>query len=169
MPSIRLVASTGLDTDVSIACLFTPVLGSDEDVALARAVMVALNTDGLADADATLPGLNDDNRRGWWGDLDTAEIWGGWPIGSQLWLMSRDKITDQNAKQGSTLEKANRFINAALQPFVDLGFCSSFDVSLAVLSGPNGPSGIGGTITIYRGPKSAIALAYQDLWTTYGG
>ena len=149
--------------------MFTPIAGADSDVALARAVMVALNTDRLANADAPLPGLNDSNRRGWWGDLDAATIWDGWPIGTRLWLLTRSKITDQNAAQGSTIATAQSYITEALQPFVDEKFCSSFTVELSLLNGPSGPYGITGTITLYRGPKSAVALAYQDLWATYGG
>ncbi len=168
MASIRLITQAGL-VDVTIRCVFTPVAGSDEDVALARAVLVALNTDRRAHDDDTLPNPNDDDRRGWWADLDAQAIWGGWPIGNRLWLLTRAKLTDQNARLGSTVAQAQAFITECLQPFVDAKFCTSFDVVLTTLIGPAGPYGIGGTITLVRGPKSAIALAYQDLWSTYGG
>ncbi len=32
-----------------------------------------------------------------------------------------------------------------------------------------GTDQISGTITIYRGPKTAIALQFQDLWRDFGG
>ena len=56
MASLRLVAETGLKTDVSIeGVLFKPQPGPDSDIALARAVLVALNTDRLALPDDALP------------------------------------------------------------------------------------------------------------------
>ena len=169
MASLRLVAETGLKTDVSLAVMFKPKAGPDSDIALARAVLVALNTDRLAMPDDTLPNPRDDNRRGWWGDLDAGTIWGGWPIGTRLWLLSRTKITDANAAQGSTLARAQQYIAEALQPFVDAKICTSFTTALAVLTGSNGDYGITGTITLVRGPKSAISLEYESLWAPYGG
>ena len=169
MASLRLIAKTGLKTDVTIDLLFAPKPGPDSDIALARAVLVALNTDRLALQDDSLPNPRDDNRRGWWGDLNAKTIWGGWPIGTRLWLLTRAKITDANAAQGSTLARAQTYIAEALQPFVDAGICSSFSTSLSVLTGPSGDYGITGTITMVRGPKSAISLQYESLWTNYGG
>ena len=170
MASLRLIARTGLKTDVSIQLFFKPRPGADSDIALARAVLVALNTDRLALPDDQLPNSRDDNRRGWWGDLDAQTIWNGWPIGTRLWLLTRSKIiTDQGAAEAPTLQLAQGYISEALQPFVDANICSSFDIALSILSGPSGNYGIGGTITLYRGPKSAIALEYEDLWTPYGG
>ena len=170
MPSIRLIQSTahpaGVPTyGVGIEALFRPVAGPDTDVALARAITVALNSDRRALDDDKLPTEQGDDRRGVWADTDAAAIWGGWPIGSRLWLMGREKITDSNAAQGSTIEKARRFIAEALQPFVDAMICTSFTIDLA----RQGRDRIGGTIKIFRGPKVAIALEFQDLWSVYGG
>lgn len=164
MPSIQLVQSIG-PTDVGIDTLFMPTIGPDQNVALARAIMVALNTDRLALVGDTLPNEQDSDRRGWWGDLNAASIWSGWPIGTRLWLMVRDKITGSGAKQGSTIAKATGFINEALQPFVDAKIFSRFAVSLHVV----GTSKVTGTITIFRGPKQAIALKYEQFWAPYGG
>ena len=169
MASLRLIAKTGLKTDVTIDVLFAPKPGPDSDVALARAVLVALNTDRLALPDDLLPNQRDDNRRGWWGDLDAKTIWGGWPIGTRLWLLSRAKITDANAAQGSTLARAQTYISEALQPFVDASICSSFSTNLSVLTRAGGDYGITGTITMVRGPKSSISLEYEELWAPYGG
>lgn len=165
MASIQLLVQ-GRPFAVSLAVLFTPIPGvDDEAIALARAVQVALGTDRRALADDVLPvpppaGQVPD-RRGWWGDTNAATIWGGWPIGVRLWLMARDKITGSAAKQGATIEKARRYIAEALQPFVDAKLCSSFAIALS----QTGRNKIEGTITLYRGPKSAIALQYQDFWT----
>lgn len=163
MPSIRLVQKIGL-TNLTIDTLFAPKAGLDSDIALARSIMVALNTDRLALEGDTLP-TNDNDRRGWWGDLNADTIWGGWAIGTRLWLMVRDKITGSSAKQGATVARATGFITEALQPFVDAKIFSRFSVALQVI----GTSKVVGTITIYRGPKTAIALQYEDFWAPYGG
>lgn len=170
MPSIRLLSSKADPASAStfgpgIECLFRPVAGPDSDVALARAVIVALNSDRRAADDDVLPTGQDDDRRGCWADTDADAIWGGWPVGSRLWLMRRDKITDAGAAQGSTIEKARRYIAEALQPFVDAKICTSFDIALERA----GRDRIGGTITLFRGNKTAVALTYQDLWSTFGG
>ncbi|WP_158812070.1 phage GP46 family protein [Beijerinckia sp. L45] len=165
MPSIQLLpinASTDPNAtlDVGIGLFFNPTVGPDEDIALARAVMVALNTDRLALPDDVLPNNRDDDRRGWWGDYQAPDIWGGWNIGCRLWLLSRSKLTDSGAKQGSTLAIANRYIAEALDPFVTAKICSTYTVNIV----QSGNDKITGTITIYRGPKAAISLAYQDFW-----
>jgi phage gp46-like protein len=87
-------------------------------------------------------------------------IWGGWPIGSKLWLLSRAKILDPNAQEGSTLARVIDYIRQALQPFVDLQICSRFEVAAARISDQQ----INASVTIYRGPLLAISLQYQILW-----
>ena len=69
----------------------------------------------MAHGESRLPGTYDDvlpqltapgdepDLRGWWGDTDAGTIWGGWPIGTRLWLLSRAKITDSAARQGATI------------------------------------------------------------------
>lgn len=168
MPDIRTVQAVTLKS-VSFSWLLDPVTGIDETQALATAVMLALNTDRRALPDDVLPELatpgQQPNRRGWWGDLHAQPIWGGWPIGCRLWTMTRDKITDSAAAQGATIERARRFIAEALNPFVDAKIASAYDIDLR----QTGQDKIGGTITIYRGPKDAVALEFADLWSELGG
>lgn len=164
MPDIRTIQAITLKS-VAMDWLLSPVTGIDETMALATAVMVALNTDRRALPDDVLPNPNSDDRRGWWGDLDAQAIWNGWPIGSRLWLMTRDKITDSNAKQGATIAKAQRYIAEALDPFVAAKIASKYVTALRQV----GTDRITGTVTIYRGPKSAIALEFQNLWQEIGG
>ncbi len=168
MPDIRLYQAVTLQS-VTIDWLTAPVTGIDETQALATAVMVALNTDRRALDDDVLPqipqGDEPPDRRGWWGDLDAGTIWGGWPIGVRLWLMRRDKITDSAARQGAMVERARRYIAEALDPFVTARICSGYAIDLAQA----GTDRITGTVTLYRGPKTAIALEFQDLWTELGG
>lgn len=137
----------------------------DETEELATAVKVALGTDGLADADDQLPGLEDDtDRRGWWGDLDAAFIWGGWPIGSRLWLLRRASIVEAASPLGATLVRAEDYTREALQPFIDKRICSRITVNAS----RTGVNEIVVRVVIYRGPLPAIELQYQILWNEVG-
>jgi phage gp46-like protein len=59
-----------------------PDLVNDEG--LETAVVLSLFTDALAAEDDVLPSLTEDDRRGWWAQ----------PWGSKLWLLTREKWTD---------------------------------------------------------------------------
>src|ERR1700676_756555 len=98
MPDVRLIVVETPDV-VTFDWLQKPTGEIDETEQFASAVLVALNTDALADPSEVLPDPRDDNRRGWWGDLDAEKIWGGWPIGSRLWLLTRAKILDNTARE----------------------------------------------------------------------
>lgn len=160
MPDIRLVTITSPDV-VTFDWLQTPTGLIDETDQLASAIIVALNSDALADESDALPDPRDTNLRGWWGDLDAGAIWNGWPLGSKLWLLTRAKIVDNNAREGATIVRIKAYIMAALQPFITAGICSkvSVDTSQSNLQRLNA------TIVIYRGPKTAIQLEYQALWS----
>jgi phage gp46-like protein len=132
----------------------------DDTEALATAVIVALGTDRLADVDDILPDPNSTDRRGWWGDLEAQEIWDGWPIGSRLWLLKREKITDASAGRGSTLTRVQFYIQEAIQPFIDRRFASEMNVVVTRVDTQR----IDATITLYRGPRTAVELQYQILW-----
>lgn len=100
----------------------------DEREELATAVRVALGTDALSSADEILPDPDSTDRRGWWGNLDAEEIWGGWPIGCKNWLLLRAKITDTPSSEGSTIHRARQYTRDALQPFIDKKIASRIDV-----------------------------------------
>lgn len=159
MPDIRLV-STVTPALLTFDWLQTPTGLIDETQQLADAVLLALNSDATADESEALPDPRDDNRRGWWGDLDAEAIWNGWPLGSKLWLLRRAKIVDRSAAEGSTTMRADKYIRAALQPFVDAGVCSKFTVNVQQVDEKH----ITASIVIYRGPKPAIRLEYQPIW-----
>jgi phage gp46-like protein len=161
---VRIVQSTSL-SGVTLDWLLTSAGSLDETEELATAVMVALGTDRLAQPDDVMPDPDDDDRRGWWGDLDAAAIWNGWPIGSRLWEMRRDKITGSGADQGSTLVRAETFAREALQPFLDQRICSRIDV----LATRADVQQVDLQIVIYRGPKVEIDLRYQMLWSQITG
>jgi phage gp46-like protein len=159
MPDIRLVpivTPIALDFD----WLQTPTGLLDETQQLATAVNLALNTDAVAASTDILPDPRSSDLRGWWGDLDAKKIWGGWPIGSKLWLLTRAKIVGPGASEGPTVIRVKNYIMTALQPFIDNRICSNVTVDVAT----NRLNQITAAITIYRGPKSAIQLNFDPLW-----
>jgi len=162
MPDVRLVQRTDFPyrTEVSVDWLLLDDGTLDDTDALATAVIVALGTDRLADVQDELPDPDSTDRRGWWGDLDAAEIWGGWPIGSRLWLLKRAKITGAPAQVGSTLVRVEHYIREAIAPYLNLRVASSADVQVARVDTQR----IDALVTIYRGPLSAVQLRYQILW-----
>jgi phage gp46-like protein len=140
----------------------------DEREELATAVRVALGTNAMASTTEVLPDPDSTDRQGWWGDMDAEVIWGGWPIGTKNWLLSRAKITDAFSEEGAAVERARKYTEAALQPFVNKRIASRFTVTAA----RNGLGRIDVQAVIYRGPLAEIELRYQLLWeegAAYGG
>ena len=151
---------------VQLSWRFGAAAGDQQDHRLANLVIIALGTDRRALPDDILPDPRSTDRRGWWGDTDAPTIWGATaPIGTRLWLLVRAKMTGSGAREGAVLTRAKTFIAEALQPLVDMKIATRFDTALQQV----GADQISGTITIYRGPKTAIALAFQDLWRDFGG
>src|SRR4051812_10985524 len=132
----------------------------DEREELATSARVALGTDSLSDKSDILPDLDSTDRRGWWGDFEAEEIWGGWPIGCKNWLLTRAKITQAPSAEGSTLNRAKNYTLAALQPFVDKRVASN----VAAIATQIGTERIDVEAKIYRGPLEEIDLRYQVLW-----
>jgi phage gp46-like protein len=161
MPDIRLVQNRYFpkyDVTVDWNLLSTGAL--DQTQALASAVIVALGTNRLAEPDDILPDPDSTDRMGWFGDLDAEEIWGGWPIGTRLWLLRRTKITDASAAIGSTVANAEAYIREAVQPFVDLKIASRIDIECNRV----GIEQIDAIVRIYRGPQTEVELRFQILW-----
>src|SRR5262245_55929693 len=146
------------DPSMTLDWLTTPV---DESGAgeLVDAVLVALGTDRLAELDDELPGLDDDNRRGWWRDLDADLIHGGWPIGSRIWLFARTKITGPGARQGATVARVENYVREALQPFVDKGIATRLQVQAVRTEVER----IDCLVTLFRGPVQLVDLHYAVL------
>ena len=159
MPDIRVFQVSDL-TSVTLDWLLLPAGGLDDTEQLATAIIVAIGTDRRALPTDDLPNIGDDDRRGWWGDLNADTIWNGWPIGSRLWLLGRSKITGVAAKDGSTLNKVRAYLNEAIQPFIALGVASALTIDVV----RRGRNEIDATVTLYRGPKTAIQLQFSDLW-----
>jgi phage gp46-like protein len=132
-----------------------------EEEELATAVRLAVGTDALAGEDDVVPDPDDPDRRGWWADIDAEEIWNGWPIGCKHWLLRRAKIADPGAKEGATVVRAQAYVREALQPFIDRRICSQVEVQAARV----GKERIDIYVVMYRGPKTAIELRWQYLWS----
>ena len=131
---------------------------------LQSAIIIALGTDALAPVSEPLPDPDATDRRGWWGDMDAQELWGGWPVGCLLWLLSRAKITGPAAQGGSTLARADGWTRDAMRPFITNKIASRIDV----LAQKVDISRIDVGVTIYRGPDPAVELLYSELWDELG-
>ena len=127
---------------------------------LATSVRVALGTDAEASETDILPNPDSTDRRGWWGNFEAEEIWGGWPIGTKSWLLSRAKITQAPSQEGSTLDRAQRYTEDALQPFIDKRIATEY----AVRAVRTEQQRIEVYATMFRGPLDEIDLRYQMLW-----
>lgn len=125
----------------------------DPTMALVTAVAVALFTHRTAEDDDELPEFASD-RRGWWADADAAEIREGWPIGSRLWLLSREKQTE------ATRVRAEAYIREAMEPFVERGIVASYGLTVEWF----GFERLGAELTLYRGPRESIAVRFETLW-----
>jgi phage gp46-like protein len=159
MTDIRVINVTNLE-GIWADWLLKPDNTLDESQELANIVKVALLTFALADTDDVLPDPDSTDRCGWWGDLDATTIWGGWPIGAKIWLLSRAKITPAEASEGATLARAEQYCRAALRPMITNQLCSRIDVTAM----RNGVEQIDVWIKIYRGPLLQIELRFQNLW-----
>ncbi len=162
MGDVRLVQQGDFpyQTEVSVDWLLLADGTLDQTEALATAVIVALGTDRLANPDDILPDPDSTDRRGWWGDLDAGTIWRGWPIGTRLWLLRREKITTVEAARGSTLVRIQFAIREALQPFIDLRIASEMEIIATRVDKQR----INAFIRLFRGPLPDVALNYQILW-----
>lgn len=169
MPDIRLVQNTlfpganppHTEGHVTIDWYLRDDGTLDDTQALATAIVVALGTDGLADVNDILPDPDSTDRRGWWGDYDADLVWNGWPIGSKLWLLMRDKIDGPGSQRGATTVRVENYIRAAIQPFLDRRIGSAMYVEATRI----GKEQIDALVRIYRGPLMEIELRYQILWT----
>lgn len=109
-----LLAFQALGADLSLTDVD---LGVDDG--LLTAVVVSLFTDALAESTDELP-TGETCRRGWWGDatLDDADS-----LGSRLWLLAREKVTD------NLLARFEEYAAEALAWLVEDGHCGSVSVS----------------------------------------
>ena len=122
---------------------------------LVTAVAISLFTHRTAEADDRQGGEPVTSRRGWWADHEAAEIYSGaTPIGSRLWLLAREKQTDE------TRQRAEDYIREALAWMLDERLATDIGLDVDWFAFER----LGAVITIYRGPKSSIAVRFESLW-----
>lgn len=86
---------------------------------LQTAIIISLFTDRVARDDDDIDG---DDRRGWWGDSGE-----DMDIGSRLWLLRRQKLTQKVA------QKAEDYAREALQWLITDGVVSSIDAATQIV------------------------------------
>ncbi len=93
------------------------VISADLKDSLTRAVIISLfswrRADSADDVDT------DQSKQGWWGDSYSAD-----KIGSKLWLLLRQKITDE------VIARAQDYSKEALQWLIDDGLATSVNVTV---------------------------------------
>jgi phage gp46-like protein len=167
MGDVRTVTTNAFPTTaITLDWLLLPTGALDTEFSLATAVTIALCTDALANVSDVLPDLTSHDRRGWWADLDADEIWGAWPIGSRLWLLTRAKIVDSAARQGATVANVIVYLKECIRPFVSAGIITDFTAD--AVRNPYDSNRIDAEVVLYRGKLPAIALNYQILWAEMG-
>jgi len=121
------------------------------DTGLRTSVIISLFSDRLAEPDDVLPDDSGD-RRGYWADaLASVE---GDRIGSRLWLLSREKQTNE------TLNRAREYAEEALQWLVDDGVAQSVHVNASwVRSGM-----LGLIIDITRPDGGQDSFRFEAAW-----
>lgn len=115
---------------------------------LATSILISLFTDRQAAPEDVIPDGSGDPR-GWWGDLGETT-----PIGSRLWLLSREKQTQQ------TLQRAYDYIVEAVQWLIDDGVVAKFDVYVEWTKA----SELGAQVVAYKQDGSTVATAYSWAW-----
>jgi len=123
------------------------------ETALAAAVAVSLLTHRTAEADDELPNGTTD-RKGWWGDHEARDLYGGTPIGSRLWLLVREKQTEE------TRRRADEYIREALEWVTADRLAERVDVNVFWFAHER----LGAEIVLWRGAQGSIAIRFERLW-----
>lgn len=94
-------------------------VSADMTDSLSRAVVISLFTWQRA---SQTDEVDNDQRMGWWGDTFAENK--GDKIGSKLWLLLRQKITEE------TLNRAQEYAYESLKWLIDDGICSDITVDV---------------------------------------
>ena len=130
--------------------LFAPpdlVTGRD----LETAAIISLFTDRLANPDDVLPDPSEGDRRGWWADYGA-----DYPIGSRLWLISREKETE------AVRQRAEEYCREALQWMLDDDVADTVDVVAAW--NPRAPGRLDVDVTVSRARAVLLKRHFSWAW-----
>lgn len=116
---------------------------------LTTSVLISIFTDRVANTDDVISDASGDPR-GWWGDAGEA-----YPIGSRLWLLEREKQTDETAS------RARDYITEALKWLLDDGVVARFDIDAQWRA----PSQLAASVVAYRQDGSTVAMNFANVWT----
>lgn len=111
---------------------------------LETAIYISLFTDRRAHSDDQ---LDSNDQRGWWGD-------GGYLIGSRLWLLYRQKLTDLIAK------RAVEYVKEALKWLIDDGVVGSLSIDYQIIY----PSRLYLTVTYQKPNSPSRTLKFSKIW-----
>lgn len=128
------------------------------DDTLETAVIISLFTDRRAQPDDELPGI-DDSRRGWWGDI-LSDIEGD-ETGSWLWLLYREKTTDE------TLNRAREYCLDALQWLLEDRIAESVNVKTWYQDQTAGLMMIEVVVIKLDGSQERYNLLWKQLYPNY--
>lgn len=121
------------------------------DNGLNSAILVSLFTNARADQDARLP-TEDSDRRGWWGD-SFAPVEGD-QIGSLMWLLRRETLTEQLRAQ------AGREAERALQWLIEDGIAAELEITSEIQK----PGWLLLQVIVVRPDASRVEFQHAFVW-----
>lgn len=126
-----------------------------QDAGLSTAIYISLFTDRRAARNDILPDLDNTDRRGWWGD-EVGDLPGD-RIGSRLWLLEREKTTQE------VLEKTKGYCEEALQWLIDDGVATKVTVTVEK-QGTVETAILAIKVEIHKNDGTITALKFDNLW-----
>lgn len=124
-------------------------VSADMTDSLSRAVVISLFTWQRASQSDE---VDNDQRMGWWGDTFAENK--GDKIGSKLWLLLRQKITEE------TLNRAQEYAYESLKWLIDDGICS--DITVDVERDEDDPNRINLSVLLTT-PTNQLTYKVKDL------
>lgn len=133
--------------------VFDPATGDLKTGAdLETAAVISFFSDRLAHVDDRLPDPQDSDRRGWWADWDAEEG----PIGSRLWLISREKSTEE------VRLRVEDYCREAVQWILDDDVADTVEITVEWADSP--PSRLDVNVVISRARAVLLHRSYSWAW-----
>lgn len=126
------------------------------EAGLETAVIISLFSDRRAKDSDILPDPANQDKRGWWGDL-LAEFEGD-QIGSRLWLLSREKTTQE------ILQRAKEYAEEALQWMIDDEIAAKVEVITERNYEKADYNRLDLRANIYKTDGNTLSFKFNDIW-----